>query len=622
MKHIADAPTAFLGLDCGGTRSVAIYEGAGLTRRAEAGPGNVRLLSDARLLTLFRELKSVHKNLPWPKAVAIGMAGARTDSDRALVRRAAEKIWPGVPCAAWGDLDTALAAAEIDERVGENKLSALVVALSGTGSCFFGKDARGQNVKVGGWGHIVGDKGSAYEIGLRALKAVLFYFDRDGRVSPLGCRVLRFLALNELNDLPPWALTASKTDIAALAREVSAAAATGDRIARDILEGAAHSIAKDALTCAGRLTKRGARVKFVLAGSVLLNQPAFQKRVAGIIRAEWPGAEVVPLRHEAALGAVALAKNLLSKVQGPKSKVANQPAADLGHWTKDFGLLDSPTEQRHPLSMNLDQLPLDRAILLMLSEDEKIPGAILAEQKSIERAVRGVVRSFKSGGRLLYIGAGTSGRLGVLDASECPPTFRTDPDLVQGIIAGGQTALWRAVEGAEDDPAAGARTMEARGVNHRDTVIGIAASGRTPFVWGALDEAKARGATTVLLTLNPHLKIPRAHRPDIFIAPNVGPEILTGSTRLKSGTATKLILNIITTLAMVRTGKVLSNLMVDVKASNVKLRARAVRIVRTLTGWDEPTALAALEKTKWVIKDAVGKSAGRSGVSAERRQSK
>ena len=600
MKHTSDAPAAFLGLDCGGTRSVAIYEGVGETRRAEAGPGNVRLLSEAQLLALFRELKSVHKNLPAPAAVAIGMAGARLDSDRARVRRAAEKIWPGVPCSAWGDLDTALAAAELDERVGENKLSALVVALSGTGSCFFGKNARGQNVKVGGWGHIVGDKGSAYEIGLRALKAVLFYFDRDGRVSPLGRRLLRFLLLNELNDLPPWALTASKTDIAALAREVSIAASTGDRIARDILEGAAHSIATDALICAGRLAKRGARVKFVLAGSVLLNQPAFQKRVAAFIRAGWRNAEVVPLKHEAALGAVSLAKQLV------EFKVQSSPA--LGHWTSNLGLLDSPTEQRHPLSMKLDELPLDRAILLMLTEDEKIPAAILAESKAIERAVKSAVRSFKTGGRLLYIGAGTSGRLGVLDASECPPTFRTDPDLVQGIIAGGQTALWRAVEGAEDDPAAGARALESRGVNRCDTVVGIAASGRTPFVWGALDHAKAQGATTVLLTLNPHLKIPRDHRPDILIAPNVGPEILTGSTRLKSGTATKLVLNIITTLAMVRTGKVLSNLMVDVKASNVKLRARAVRIVRTLTGWDEPAALAALEKTKWVIKDAVRQS--------------
>jgi N-acetylmuramic acid 6-phosphate etherase len=205
---------------------------------------------------------------------------------------------------------------------------------------------------------------------------------------------------------------------------------------------------------------------------------------------------------------------------------------------------------------------------------------------------------------LFYVGAGTSGRLGVLDASECPPTFRTDPEMVQGIIAGGQRALWEAVEGAEDDPAAGARAIEYRGVNGRDTVVGIAASGRTPFVWGALREAKHRGAATVLLCFNPNVIIPRADRPTLVIAPAIGPEILTGSTRLKSGTATKLILNIFTTLAMVRIGKVLGNLMIDVKASNIKLRDRAVRIVRELAGVDYPTAEAALLKSQWKIKAA------------------
>jgi N-acetylmuramic acid 6-phosphate etherase len=202
---------------------------------------------------------------------------------------------------------------------------------------------------------------------------------------------------------------------------------------------------------------------------------------------------------------------------------------------------------------------------------------------------------------LFYVGAGTSGRLGVLDASECPPTFRTDPELVQGIIAGGQTAIWQAVEGAEDDLQAGARAIEYRGVKRGDTVVGIAASGRTPFVWGALREAKRRGASTVLLCFNPHLVIPRKDRPNVVIAPKIGPEILTGSTRLKSGTATKLVLNIFTTLAMVRMGKVLGNLMVDVKASNVKLRDRAVRIVRELTGADYATAEASLVKTDWKI---------------------
>jgi N-acetylmuramic acid 6-phosphate etherase len=176
--------------------------------------------------------------------------------------------------------------------------------------------------------------------------------------------------------------------------------------------------------------------------------------------------------------------------------------------------------------------------------------------------------------------------------------------MVQGIIAGGQTALWESVEGAEDDPQAGARAVEFRGVGRRDVLVGIAASGRTPFVWGALREAKRRGATTILLCFNPFLKIPPSDRPVLMIAPRIGPEILTGSTRLKAGTATKLILNIFTTLAMVRLGKVRSNLMIDVKASNTKLRDRAVRITQQLSGADSAASRAALERSNWEIQKA------------------
>jgi N-acetylmuramic acid 6-phosphate etherase len=254
--------------------------------------------------------------------------------------------------------------------------------------------------------------------------------------------------------------------------------------------------------------------------------------------------------------------------------------------------------------MRLDSLPVRKAIALMLDEDRKIPEAILKEASKIERVVQLIAQSFRRGGRLFYVGAGTSGRLGVLDASECPPTFRTPPDLVQGIIAGGQRALWEAVEGAEDSSDAGAHAIQFRGVSRKDVVIGIAASGRTPFVWGAIAEAKRRGARTVLVTFNPRVKIPLRQRPSILIAPNVGPEILTGSTRLKAGTATKLILNIFTTLAMVRIGKVLSNLMIDVKASNTKLRDRAARIVQQLTGVDYERARTSLERSDWQIKRA------------------
>jgi N-acetylmuramic acid 6-phosphate etherase len=215
-----------------------------------------------------------------------------------------------------------------------------------------------------------------------------------------------------------------------------------------------------------------------------------------------------------------------------------------------------------------------------------------------------IARSLAKSGRLIYVGAGTSGRLGVLDASECPPTFRTDPEMVQGIIAGGRTALWRSVEGAEDDFAAGGRAVGLRHAGRGDVVVGIAASGRTPFVWGALAKSAKAGAATVLVTCNPNLKRLRKSVPDVVIAPDTGPEVLTGSTRLKAGTATKLILNILTTLAMTRLGRVVENLMVDLNPSNTKLRGRAVGIVQDLRGVDAAVARAALEQTGWNVKKA------------------
>ena len=264
----------------------------------------------------------------------------------------------------------------------------------------------------------------------------------------------------------------------------------------------------------------------------------------------------------------------------------------------------SPTEERNPRSRKLDQLSVARAVTLMIDEESRIGIALRAERRKIQRSVEIVVAAFRRGGRLFYVGAGTSGRLGVLDAAECPPTFRVPPERVQGIIAGGQEALWRSIEGAEDSSQGGAAAIAYRGVNGRDVVVGIAASGRTPFVWGALNAAKKLGARTILLCFNPNLKIAKAIRPDVVIAPDVGPEVLTGSTRLKSGTATKIVLNTLTTLAMVRMGKVVSNLMVDLNASNRKLRERAVRIVQAVTGADAIAAQAALEKCKWIVKSA------------------
>ncbi len=592
---------AFLGVECGGTRTVAMLvdtRGAEL-RRAAFGPANLRLLSDAQLNRHFRAVK---REFPTPAAIGIGMAGARTEADRERIRNAAARVWRKVPCHATNDLETALAA-DGDARSG---VAARVLVLSGTGSCCHGRNREGTTRKSGGWGHLLGDKGSGHEIGMRALKAAVYYLDLDGRWTTLGQRILRALNLNEPDQLIDWVRDASKDDVAALAPEVFAAAAKRDKIATDILSGAASSLAKDAVNCAAGLAPKDGKVRFVFHGGVLLNQPAFARKVAARIRERWPGTECAPLKRDSVRGAVELAMKLTPNVPptaGPKAPASGARPATPKPWDARH-LAQSVTEQRHPASMNLDTMPVGSAIDLMLAGDESIPLAIRKEKRKIEWVVRKVAAAFDAGGRLFYVGAGTSGRLGILDASECPPTFRADPEMVQGIIAGGARAIAHPIEGAEDDPDAGARALRFRGVAKKDVVVGIAASGRTPFVWGALWEARKIGAATALLCFNPNLKVAQADRPDRIIAPDIGPEILTGSTRLKSGTATKLILNIFTTLAMVRIGKVVSNLMVDVKPTNVKLRDRAVRIVREMAACDAEKARAALVKAAWNVKQA------------------
>lgn len=617
MKRTVESnePPAFLGIECGATHSVALWVQGDAVRRVEGGAANLKLLTNAQMVQHFRGLRAVHQGLREPQAMAIGMAGARMAADHERIIRAAAKVWPGVPCRPSNDLETGLAAAEAPsaKRKQKDGLSPMprVLVLSGTGSCCFGGVPGARTVRVGGWGHLLGDQGSGYEIGLQAMRALAGHVDRSGRWPVLGRRILRALQLNEPEDLVDWAQAAGKSEIAALAVAVFDAAVERDPLAVAVLEKAAVSLANDAVACAARLTQRGRAVQFVLAGSVLLKQPAFARRVAQLIQAQWPRAVVGPLQREGAWGAVELARGMAVQgsefnVQGSARVESRESRVEGAEPTGLESLQQSPTEQRNPLSMHLDKMPLRDAIALMLGEDARIPAALLAQQDQIERVVKLIVRAFQRGGRLFYVGAGTSGRLGVLDASECPPTFRTPPDLVQGIIAGGQTALWSPAEGGEDDAQAGATAIGFRGVGPRDIVVGIAASGRTPFVWGSLTEAKQRGAETVLVCFNPFLRIPTRHRPTVVIAANVGPEVLTGSTRLKAGTATKLVLNIFTTLAMVKMGKVVGNLMVDLNPSNTKLRDRAVRIVRELTGTDEAAARAALESSGWVVKEALG----------------
>ena len=589
----------FLGIEGGGTRTIALlanHKGETLAR-IEAGPANLQLLSDRQLVTHFRELAN---SLSRPNAMAIGLAGAWSEQDFKRIQLAAAKVWPRIPCYATNDLETALVAAE-DHLIADEQQKVLVV--SGTGSCCYGKRPDGRRIKVGGWGHVLGDKGSGYEIGLRGLKATVFYFDRTGNWPRLGTLLMARLQLNDPQELIRWAHSATKAEFASLAFEVLRSWEHKDRIASDILAAAATSLAVDAATCARRLGHSGRRTHFILAGSILVKQQRFAARVRSELLKLWPKAKVSTLQKESVWGAVELARRFEDRIperDGNSKTTRFNPESE-----QVVSLQVSPTEQRHPLSMKLDKMPLAEAIKLMLQEDSKVPQKVLENREQIERAIRAIAGAFRKGGRLFYVGAGTSGRLGVLDASECPPTFRTPPELVQAIIAGGQTALWKSIEGAEDDRAGGQSAIQFRKVNSRDVVVGIAASGTTPFVWGALREAKRRRAKTVLVCFNPFLKIPRSWQPDTVISPNLGPELLTGSTRLKAGTATKLILNMFTTLAMAQTGKVLSNLMVDLLPLNVKLRDRATRIVQELVNVNYATARLALERNGWVIKKAV-----------------
>lgn len=252
------------------------------------------------------------------------------------------------------------------------------------------------------------------------------------------------------------------------------------------------------------------------------------------------------------------------------------------------------TEQRNPRSMNLDRVSVTEALAIMNAEDRLCCEAAERCAPQVVRAIDLVVAAFQQGGRLIYVGSGTSGRLGVLDASEQPPTFGVPPTMVQGIISGGFDALVRSVEGAEDDTAQGAAEVAARNVDARDVVFGIASGGRTPFVFGALAEARRRGAATVLLTCTPPLE-GEGNFADVQIHALVGPEVITGSTRLKSGTVTKLILNQVTTISMVRIGKVYENLMVDLRPTNRKLVDRACRILHMIAGLDHDAALEMLE---------------------------
>ncbi len=617
QTHIDNDSHVFLGIECGATRTVALWADSRMREvlRIETVGANLRLTSDRQLLRLF---ESVKLQGPPPAGVGVGIAGARNEFDRNRVNRTLSRAWPNVPIDCTHDLEIALRAAS-SPGVPLDKVR--IVVLSGTGSCCFGMRPDGKVSKVGGWGHLLGDRGSGYDIALRALRESVLRLDHRQRHGELNGQVLRAVGVKDPEELIEWIQSASKSDIASLTPSVFVAMKHGDARARRVILQSAQSLAADAIACARQLlAKRDALLlEFYLAGGVLVKEPLYADAVMASVSKAFPGSLIKFLPRDSVWGSVDLAAQVwrcggkpagrdassLSR-QLPKRGIARPPESrGKTRARENFAGVLIPTEGRNPRSTFLDSMSLEHAVDLMLSEEAVVAMAVRKERQKICRAVRIVVSAFRANGRLFYVGAGTSGRLGMLDASECPPTFSTHPDMIQAIIAGGPQALQTAVEGAEDDAEAGARALIQRGCAKKDVVVGIAASGGTQFVWGALQEAQKMGAKTILICCNPNLVVHPRRAPDLIIALATGPEIVTGSTRLKAGTATKLILNMLSTLSMVRMGKVIENLMVDLNPSNAKLKDRAVRIVRELRHASEDEARTALHENRWNVKEAI-----------------
>jgi len=440
--------------------------------------------------------------------------------------------------------------------------------------------------RAGGWGHLLGDSGGGYDLAIHALRDVLFAFDTARRITPFAQNVLRTLGLNSLRDLTLWAQAAQKNDLARLTPLVFEHA---DETA-PILQDGAEALARLTSAVAQRLGMEKPTVR--LMGGLFARQTRYSELFAKALTSKIPGARAEVCTPPATLGAVRLALNAL-EIETAPAPGFSEPA-----------LHDAPTEQPNPRSAHLDTLATRELVELFVREEHFVEAALAAVAEPLARGVDLISAALAAGGRLFYAGAGTSGRLGVLDASEMPPTFGVSPSLVQALIAGGAAAIQQSIEGAEDDVAAGALAVRERGVTAQDVVCGITASGRTPFVRGALEAAAALGAGTLLITCNPERQ-KGAIVANVEIDLPTGPELVTGSTRLKAGTATKVALNVLSTCTMIRLGRVDGNFMSCLQPTNDKLRDRAARFVAARLSIPENEARQRLECANWNIRDAI-----------------
>ena len=581
-----------LGVEGGGTKTAWVLVERPLTLPSQGDPGApLRILAQGKLppsnfrLETPDHLRAIFRELPREiDRAGIFLAGCGTSEDRQSLLRLCAEIWPNTKIVTGSDRESGLAAA-LEHSDG-------IVVSAGSGSSVTGR--RGDKIEnAGGWGHILGDTGGGYFLSIQALRLILREYDLHRGEMQFTAKILHALSLNNLDELVRWAQTADKMEIAMLTPVVFEAAASGDARVMEIIEKGAQVLSEYTEAVASRLHLLAPKV--VLLGGLFQRDSIYTHAFRRRLKKNLPDARVATAERAPEVGAAWLAAEISDHVTF-QSKLPENEIDDLAA---------ALTEQRNPRSENLEKLNPRELVELFVEEERFVHDALRGAIVDLARAIEIVSESLRNGGRLFYVGAGSSGRIGILDASEIPPTFGASPELVQGLIAGGATAIHRSIEGAEDDKGAGAVAIDQRGVKGVDVVIGITASGRTPYVLGALARAKSIDAKTVLLTCNPaNLQTGIA---DLVINLAVGPEIVTGSTRLKAGTATKIALNIISTGAMVGLGKVHGNLMIDLHASNSKLRDRATRLVAQLSESDYDSARRQLEANDWNLRTVVAK---------------
>lgn len=567
-----------LGVEGGGSKtSWVLIEGSQIIDQGLLPAANLILISDEHLLELLSQLPTKIDR------AGVFLAGCKTEADRARLRRLCEEVWPDAKVVVGSDRESGFAAAFGSEDG--------ITVISGSGSAVTGRKGD-KSEKAGGSGHLLGDVGSGFTIGIEGLRSVLRVYDLQHIVTRSAQVILQALMLNRMEDLIEWTQSADKMAVARLSPVVFTAAQHGNRDMLAILEEGATALAKYTASVAKWLEFERPPVK--LQGGIFLNQPLYadlyRKALADIL----PTSCVEVCDTPGAVGAARLAaadniNNDIAPIDEPQQGLEE--------------LSRSLTEQVNPRSVGIDKMTSEEMVELFVEEEASVAAAIKSQQAEIAKAIDVIAAAFQNDGRLFYIGAGTSGRLGTLDASEIPPTFGEPPYRVQAIMAGGVNALHSSVEGAEDNDEHGRLSVVERGVAPGDVVCGIAASGRTPFVLAGLKEAASIGAKTILLTCNPNRD--RKDKFDVEINLPTGPELVTGSTRLKAGTATKVTLNILTTCAFVRIGKTQGNMMVSMRASNAKLRERAIRMVSSLRGISREEAETKLAAAEWNISKIV-----------------